>query len=434
MTQIRKPLDRKFRKLSLKQRLEALYAAGYLSTEDLQNWQNEEQLLSCSDADRMIENVIGRFALPEGLAVNFLVNSNRYQIPLVVEEPSVVAALSFAALLSEKTGGFTASAERPVLTGQVQLVGISDTAAAQRQLTDQHQTIIDAANACIPNMLQRGGGALSVSSKLFRGTQSGAEMLVVHIDIDTCDAMGANQVNTVCEAIAPMLEAITGGTAVLKILSNLADQALVKAQVTYPTQLLATKDWSGEEVRDRIVLASDFALADVYRATTHNKGIMNGIDAVAIATGNDWRAIEAAAHAFAARSGQYRALSCWSVSTDGDLYGSIELPLKVGTVGGSLQTNPAVRANLSLLGISSAPELAGVMAAVGLAQNFAALRALASSGIQQGHMTLHARSVALAAQAPDHLFDEVVRRLVQDGEIKIHRAQAIIEELQNNTP
>lgn len=424
-----KPLNRKFRKMSIAERLQALFDAGYLTEQELHAWQQEQTLLPTPAANHMIENVIGRFALPEGIAVNFPVNGKLYQVPVVVEEPSVVAALSYAALLAEKSGGFRASADAPVLTGQIQLVSLANIDRAQASIEADQTEILAAANAVIPNMVARGGGARAISCHRHHGVHSDTAMLVVHLAIDTRDAMGANQVNTVCEAVAPRLEALTGGTAVLKILSNLADQALARAQVTYPCAQLTTREYSGEVVRDRMILASDLALADAYRATTHNKGIMNGIDAVALATGNDWRSIEAAAHAFAARSGRYQALSCWTRDENGDLRGQIELPLKVGTVGGSLQTNPAVMANLALLKVQSAPELAALMAAVGLAQNFAALRALATSGIQQGHMTLHARSVALAAQAPAHLFDEVVRQLVAGGEIKVHRAQAIISAL-----
>ena len=422
-------LNRQFRKLSIQERIDALLEAGYLDEAEHAVWSQERQLLSTAAANRMIENVIGRFALPEGVAINFPVNNTLYQIPLVVEEPSIVAALSFAALLAEKGGGFQASTDEPILIGQVQLVGLNKIDYAQKQIEQQREKILACVNDCMPRMLARGGGARELSSHSIQGEVSGEKMLIVHIHIDTRDAMGANLVNTACETVAPLLETITGGRAVLKILSNLADRALARASVKFSPQLLGSKNWPGEMVRDRIVLANDFALADPYRATTHNKGIMNGIDAVALATGNDWRSIEAAAHAYAARSGQYRALTQWRVDSNGDLVGEIELPIKVGIIGGSLQTNPAVASNQKLLGVCSAVELAGLMAAVGLAQNFAALRALASSGIQQGHMTLHARSVALAANTPEHLFDIVVKRLVEEGDIKVWKAEAIIKEL-----
>ncbi|WP_026337823.1 hydroxymethylglutaryl-CoA reductase, degradative [Teredinibacter turnerae] len=429
----RKTLHRKFRKLSVQERLQALFDAGYFDRETHQFWQDGRTVLQESAADRMIENVVGRFAFPQGIAVNFPLNGQIYQVPLVVEEPSVVAALSFAALLAEKNGGFTAAASSPILIGQVQLTGLDDPLAAERMLRAAQASIASAAQQAMPNMVARGGGLRDISFHHHDGEHSGRSMLVVHLHIDTQDAMGANMVNSVCEAVAPLLEAVCGGEAVLKILSNLADEALAQAEVTLPCSLLAAPGWSGEQVRDRIILASDLALADPYRATTHNKGIMNGVDALALATGNDWRSIEAAAHAFAARSGQYRALSRWTKTENGDLQGELTMPIKVGTVGGSLQTNPAVLANLKLLGISRAQELASLMVAVGLAQNFAALRALASNGIQQGHMTLHARSVALAANAPSDIFDEVVKRLVASGDIKIETAQQIIQQLQTGS-
>ncbi|WP_045826198.1 hydroxymethylglutaryl-CoA reductase, degradative [Teredinibacter turnerae] len=429
----RKTLHRKFRKLSVQERLQALFDAGYFDRETHQFWQDGGTVLQESAADRMIENVVGRFAFPQGIAANFPLNGQIYQVPLVVEEPSVVAALSFAALLAEKNGGFTAAASSPILIGQVQLTGLDDPLAAEQMLRAAQESIARAAQQAMPNMVARGGGLRDISFHHHDGEHSGRSMLVVHLHIDTQDAMGANMVNSVCEAVAPLLEAVCGGEAVLKILSNLADEALAQAEVTLPCSLLAAPGWSGEQVRDRIILASDLALADPYRATTHNKGIMNGVDALALATGNDWRSIEAAAHAFAARSGQYRALSRWTKTEYGDLQGELTMPIKVGTVGGSLQTNPAVLANLKLLGISRAQELASLMAAVGLAQNFAALRALASNGIQQGHMTLHARSVALAANAPSDIFDEVVKQLVASGDIKIETAQQIIQQLQTGS-
>ncbi|WP_026337512.1 hydroxymethylglutaryl-CoA reductase, degradative [Teredinibacter turnerae] len=429
----RKTLHRKFRKLSVQERLQALFDAGYFDRETHQFWQDGGTVLQESAADRMIENVVGRFAFPQGIAVNFPLNGQVYQVPLVLEEPSVVAALSFAALLAEKNGGFTAAASSPILIGQVQLTGLDDPLAAEQMLRAAQESIARAAQQAMPNMVARGGGLRDISFHHHDGEHSGRAMLVVHLHIDTQDAMGANMVNSVCEAVAPLLEAVCGGEAVLKILSNLADEALAQAEVTLPCSLLAAPGWSGEQVRDRIILASDLALADPYRATTHNKGIMNGVDALALATGNDWRSIEAAAHAFAARSGQYRALSRWTKTENGDLQGELTMPIKVGTVGGSLQTNPAVLANLKLLGISRAQELASLMAAVGLAQNFAALRALASNGIQQGHMTLHARSVALAANAPSDIFDDVVKQLVASGDIKIETAQQIIQQLQTGS-
>ena len=422
-------VDRKFRKLSVANRLKALHSAGLFDDADLAAWREGVHELRLEQAERMVENVVGRFCLPQGLAVNFPLNGRYYQVPMVVEEPSVIAALSFAALLADKAGGFRAQASEPRISGQVQLLGIPDMDAATRAIRDNDAAILAAANASMPRMVARGGGAQALHFTQVRGQNSGEKMLVVDISINTCDAMGANQVNSVCEAIAPMLEQLTGGWALLKILSNLADEAIATAEVTLTCAVLASADISGEAMRDRIVIANDLALADPKRAATHNKGIMNGIDAVALATGNDWRSIEAAAHAYAAREGQYRALTDWRVGPEGLLQGRIRLPLKVGTVGGSLLGNPAVAPNLKLLGLTSATELAALLAAVGLAQNFAALRALCSVGIQQGHMRMHARSVALAAKVPDALFERVVNQMVADNDIKVTRAQELMRVL-----
>ncbi len=423
-------VNRKFRKLDREARIRSLLDAGYLDEEASSMLLAGEQSLTDAQAEHMIENVIGVFALPQGVAINFPLNNQHFMIPMVVEEPSVVAALSYSALLAEKVGGFMADADQPLIYGQIQLVDIPELEQAEATVNEHAERIIALANSYMPSMVARGGGAREVRVRPLHGPNTQVPMLVVDIAIDTRDAMGANLVNTVCEALAPELETLLHARAVLKILSNLADQALARAQVSFPAEQLAVKGFSGEEVRDRIVLANEFSLADPYRATTHNKGIFNGIDAVAIATGNDWRSIEAAAHAYAARDGQYRALTRWQVDEQGALRGDIELPMKVGTVGGSLQSNPAVRVNQSLLGLTRAQDLAALLAAVGLAQNFAALRALAGSGIQQGHMTLHARSVALSAGTPLEFFDQVVKQLVAEGEIKVWRAQELIEELE----
>jgi hydroxymethylglutaryl-CoA reductase len=283
-------------------------------------------------------------------------------------------------------------------------------------------------------MVARGGGVEDIEVMIHTAPDGSRDMVVVHLLVNTCDAMGANLVNTMCEGIAPLVETITGGKVFLRILSNLTDRALVWAKATIPVELLATKGHAGAEVRDGIILANDLAIVDPYRAATHNKGVMNGVDAVALATGNDWRALEAAAHAYAARGqGGYTALTRWYKNDAGDLVGSIEMPMKVGIVGGPLQTNPTVAINHRIMGIRSARELAEIMGAVGLAQNFSALRALVTDGIQQGHMTLHARSVAMAAEATPDIFDVVVERLLDDGEIKIWKAREIIAELRGQS-
>ena len=418
-----------FFRMSVSERISALHERGLLSDADVRALASGDHTLRLPVADKMIENVVGVFGLPLGYALNFLIDGRDYVIPLVVEEPSIVAGLSGAARMARLSGGFQTAATDPILIGQVQAVNIDDVAGAEARLLERQDEILALANSLHPKMQARGGGAREV--EVFRHTapEGGREMLVLHLLVDTRDAMGANLVNTMCEGVASLVETITGGKVFLRILSNLTDRALARASVRIPTKNLEGKGFSGEEVRDGIILANDLALVDPYRATTHNKGIMNGIDAVAIATGNDWRAIEAAAHAYAARSGRYRALTRWYRHDSGDLAGEIEIPMKVGTVGGSLETNPSVRINHRLLGSPNARELAGIMAAVGLAQNFAALRALSTDGIQQNHMTLHARSVASAASVPDELFDTVVEALIESGEIKVWKAREILKNL-----
>jgi hydroxymethylglutaryl-CoA reductase len=380
-------------------------------------------------ADRMIENVVGVMGMPMGLALNFLINGRDRIVPLVVEEPSIVAALSSAAKTARAAGGFTTEATDPILAGQVEVVDVADVDAARTAVVDRKDEIIALANSLQPKMVARGGGAVDIEVLVHQSPRGAAPMLGVHLLVNTCDAMGANLVNTMCEGVAPLVESMTGGRVFLRILSNLSDRAVVRASVAIAPELLAGKGFSGEEVRDGIVQASDLALVDPYRATTHNKGVMNGVDALALATGNDWRALEAAAHAFAARFGRYSSMTTWDVSHDGSLTGSIELPMKVGTVGGPLQSNPTVALAHRVLGVESAVDLAQVMGAVGLGQNFSALRALVTDGIQQGHMSLHARTVAAAAGAPTDLFDAVVDGLIDDGEIKVWKAKALIAEL-----
>ena len=418
-----------FYKLTIAERVKAVHDRGLISGSDYQELTSGSHTLDPRAADKMIENVVGVMGLPIGLALNFVINEKPYVVPLVVEEPSIVAALSSAAKLTSQCGGFTAQSTDPVLIGQVQVVDLPDIDAARRALLNRKQEVLNLANSFHPKMVGRGGGAKDLELYVHPLPSKREQMLVVHLLVDTRDAMGANLVNTMCEGVASLVETITGGHVFLRILSNLTDRALARAQVRIPLSLLQGKGYSGEEVRDGIIVASDFAAIDPYRAATHNKGIMNGIDPVAIATGNDWRAIEAGAHAYAARSGQYGSLTRWWADQDGSLCGAIELPLKVGIVGGPLQSNPTVALNLRMLGVESATELAEVMATVGLAQNFGAIRALATEGIQQGHMTLHARSVVTAAETPEELFEEVLERLVQSGEIKIWKAQAIAAEV-----
>ena len=417
-----------FFRMSIAQRIDALHRRGLLSDDDMSLLDGAGHTLRLPVADKMIENVVGVFGLPMGVALNFLVNGRDYVVPLVVEEASIVAGLSGIGRIARLSGGFTAASPDSILIGQVQAVGMDDPARAKSQLLARKQELLALANSLHPNMVARGGGARDIEVHVHAGPQGG-HMVVVHLLVDTREAMGANLVNSMCEGIATLVETITGGKVFLRILSNLTDRAVAAASVRIPVKNLEGKGYSGEEVRDGIVLASDLAQVDPYRATTHNKGIMNGVDALAIATGNDWRAIESAAHAFAARSGRYRALSRWYTNAEGDLVGEIEIPMKVGTVGGAVETNPSARINHRLLGSPAAGELAGILAAVGLAQNLAALRALATDGIQKGHMTLHARSVATSAGVPESLFDDVVEGLIESGEIKVWKAREIAQDL-----
>lgn len=418
-----------FYKLSVKERVQLLRERGLLSRDDYRELVSGEHTLDIGRADKMIENVIGVLGLPVGLGLNFLINDKEYVVPLAVEEPSIVAALSSAAKLVRSHGGFRARSTDPILIGQVQVVDMTHTARARAALLQRKDEILNLANSLHPRMVARGGGAKDIEVLLHPAPDGGRDMLLLHLLVHTGDAMGANLVNSMCEGVAPLVEAITGGRVFLRILSNLTDRALVYAEMTIPVTALAGNGRDGAEVRDGIILANDLAMVDPYRAATHNKGVMNGVDAVALATGNDWRALEAAAHAYAARGNSYSALTHWGKNERGDLFGSIEMPMKVGTVGGPLQSNPTVALNHRLLGVESACELAQVMGAVGLAQNFSALRALVTDGIQQGHMTLHARSVAMAAGAAAESFELVVERLLADGEIKIWKARQIVAEL-----
>ncbi len=379
-------------------------------------------------ADHMVENAVGVTGLPLGIGLNFLINGRDRIVPMAIEEPSVIAAASHAARLVRHSGGFWAEADPPLMIGQVQLVDVPDLESAVRGLEAATPELLAAANAVHPNMVKRGGGARAIKVRSLPSTPSGP-MLVVHVLVDVGDAMGANAVNSIAEALAPRIEELTGAQARLRILSNLADERLARAMMRLPFSVLESDCCAGRELAERVVEAWAFAAADPYRAATHNKGVMNGVDAVALATGNDWRGIEAGAHAYAARNGRYGPLSEWRIEAD-TLVGTIELPLAVGIVGGNLECNPRVRFALRVLGISSARELAAIMAAVGLGQNFAALRALVTDGIQRGHMALHARGVAMAAGAPAGLVDHVTAQLIASGEIKLSKAREILQSVQ----
>lgn len=389
--------------------------------------------LSTDAADHMIENAVGTYALPIGIAVNFQVNDRDVLVPMAIEEPSVVAGASFMAKLARAGGGFQATTDEPVMIGQLQVLGIAELDAARLALLKHKEELIAEADAIDPVLKKFGGGARDLEVRILDESPIGP-FLVVHLIYDVRDAMGANAVNTACERLAPRVESITGGHVHLRILSNLADRRLARVRCKVPVKELAfggeNVKYTGEQVRDGIVAAYAFAAADPYRAATHNKGIMNGVDAVVIATGNDWRAIEAGAHAYAARSGRYTSLSTWEQDADGNLVGILEMPMAVGIIGGATKVHPAAQAALKLMGVKTAAELAQVIVAVGLAQNMAALRALATEGIQRGHMSLHARQVAIAAGATGDLIEEVARRMVEEKVVRIDRAEAILKEKQ----
>jgi hydroxymethylglutaryl-CoA reductase len=382
--------------------------------------------LPLANADAMIENAIGVLGLPVGLGLNFQINGEDVLIPMAVEEPSVIAAVSLAAKIAREGGGFRIESDPPRMIGQVQITELDNPTQARSQLLHEKEAILAAANALQPQMKARGGGAKDLEVRLLQ--VGGETQAILHLIVDTQDAMGANLINTMCEGIAPMVERITSGRVRLRILSNLADLRLARASCRIPFDALSDFGFAGAEVAHGIAAASLFADADPYRACTHNKGVMNGVDAVALATGNDWRAIEAGAHAFAARNGRYEPLTRWWVS-DGALHGSIELPVQVGTVGGAVKANPLIPVLLRTMGNPGAQRLAGIMAAVGLAQNMAALRALGTVGIQKGHMALHARNVALSAGAKGGAVEVVARALIAAGEIKLHRAQEILAKM-----
>jgi hydroxymethylglutaryl-CoA reductase len=382
--------------------------------------------------ERMIENVVGVLPLPVGIATNFVVNGRDYLVPMAIEEPSVVAAASNAAKVARASGGFRARATPPVMIGQVQLVGVSDPAAARLRILDHRDELLTAANAKDPVLVKFGGGAKEVEVRLLASSRG--TMVVVHLLVDARDAGGMNAVNTMCEALAPELARLAGGKAVLRIISNLAIHRLARASATFKADLLATETATGPEVVEAILDAYAFAAADPFRCATHNKGIMNGVSAVVLATGNDFRAVESGAHTYAAwlaRDGGnvVRPLSTYEKDRDGNLVGSIELPVPVGLIGGATAVHPTAKALVKVLGVKTSGELGELLAAVGLAQNFAALRALATEGIQRGHMELHARNLAASAGARPEEVDRVVERLVAERQIRFDRAKAIVEEL-----
>ena len=409
-----------FYRLDLPERHAHLVERFDLTAEDLAVLRDGGRL-SIDRADKMVENCVGVFGLPIGLGLNFTINNKDYVVPMVVEEPSVVAAVSNMARVVQQSGGFTAEADPSVMIGQVQVVDVPNMETAKEAILKNQDKILEMANAVHPNMQERGGGAHAVEVRTF----DDPEMMVVHILVDCKDAMGANAVNAMAEGIAPIIEQVTLGRVNLRILSNLADRRCARAFCQIPEVLLGGKGYTGEQVSQGIVEAYQFAAVDPYRAATHNKGVMNGIDAVAIATGNDWRGVEAGAHAYAARSGRYTSLTKWW-RKDGQLCGSIELPMAVGVVGGSTNVHPTLRVLRKLLNVDSAAELGFVMAAAGLSQNLGALRALATEGIQRGHMSLHARSVALAAGAEGAEVVRIAQKMIERGSIKLDVARELM--------
>ncbi len=414
-------------KLNITERQERVSDYADFSDDDLSALNDS---LSLAEADSMIENVVGRYALPLGLATNFRLNGRSVVVPMAVEEPSIVAAVSYAAKLTLGTGGFTTNSSKPLMIGQVQILDLPNLDAAATKLLAAKSDLLAAANRHHPTIQRLGGGAKNIECRPLPETPVGP-MLILHLLYDCRDAMGANAVNTAAEAIAPLVEQITGGRVNLRILSNLTDRRTAEAECRIPVGPLARHGLDGQQVARLIYEAWAFAAVDPYRAATHNKGIMNGIDAVAVATGNDWRAIEAGAHAYAARHGHYTSLTEWSLvnSSAGEithLHGLLSMPLSVGTVGGATKAHPTARAAMKILGMPDARGLAEIMAAVGLAQNFAAMRALATEGIQRGHMRLHARQVALAAGAQGAQVQRIANQLVAEGAIREERARELV--------
>ncbi len=422
---------KEFYKLSASERLEFVRNFAGL-TEEEATILGHYGGLGAETANRMIENVVGTTQLPIGIATNFKINGRDYLIPFAIEEPSVVAAASKAAKIARAAGGFTTTSTEPVMIGQIQLVNPrfkeNDWANAIKFVNENESKLVAFANTLDKTLAEHGGGARRIESRVIDSPRG--RMLAVHLLVDVRDAMGANAVNTMCEALAPKLEELTGASARLRIISNLAVNRTAHAKAVFPkSELAVEKICGGEETIERILDAYAFAASDEYRACTHNKGIMNGVDAVAIATGNDWRALEAGAHAFAALSGKYSPLTKYYKNEEGDLVGEITLPVALGLVGGATKTHPVARVCVKILGVKTARELGEVLAAVGLAQNFAALRALATEGIQAGHMKLHAKNIAVLAGVKGELIDVIAQKMIEEKKISVDRARELIAEL-----
>jgi hydroxymethylglutaryl-CoA reductase len=410
-----------FHKMTVEERIRIVKEFAELSEDDLAML-TKQGALDIQTADRMIENVIGTFEIPLGVAANIIINEKEYLIPMAVEEPSVVAGVTNAARIARSGGGFFTSSTGSIMIAQIQVVNLSDPYAAKLRLYEEKEEILRIVNEKDPVLVKIGGGARDIEVRVIE-TAAG-EMVIVHLIVDTRDAMGANAVNTMAEAIAPYISQWTGGKVYLRILSNLADKRLVRARVR-----VKKEEFSDADVLDGIIAAWAFADADPHRAATHNKGIMNGITPLIIVTGNDFRAIEAGAHAYAARTGRYRSLTHWERDQDGDLMGTIEVPMAVGLVGGATTTHPLSKIAIKMLGVKTANELGEIIGAVGLCQNLAALRALAAEGIQKGHMSLHAKNIAIATGATGDDIDAVAKRMIEERNVRVDRAQEILEEL-----
>ncbi|MFX1508985.1 MAG: hydroxymethylglutaryl-CoA reductase, degradative [Promethearchaeota archaeon] len=416
-----------FYRLSIRERVEKLRAFANLSDEEVSILE-AFGALDPATANRMIENVVGSYGFPLGIATNFKINGEDYLIPMVLEEPSVVAAASNAARMARETGGFIATATDPVMIGQIQVADIPDLEKALESLIHQRVNLLKVANAQDPVLVKFGGGARDLQVRKIDTIMG--PMLVVHLLVDARDAMGANAVNTMCEALAPLIEDFTKGKVYLRILSNLAVHRLARAEAIFPAKALG-----GPKVVEGILKAYAFAQADPYRCATHNKGIMNGIDAVLLATGQDFRAVEAGAHTYAAtQSGGYQSLTQYEETAEGDLRGTIELPMAVGLVGGATRTHPVARLCVKILGVKTATELAQIIVSVGLAQNLAALRALSQEGIQTGHMKLHARNLAVAAGASRDEVDQVAKKMIAEKRVRYDQAEEILAELRKKKP
>ena len=417
-----------FSKKSYYERLELLKAQALLSADKQTSLEQDEQV-SLVVADQMSENVVGTFSLPYSIIPEILVNGKDYTVPYVTEEPSVVAAASYASKIIKRAGGFTAQVHERQMIGQVALYQVPDMDNAQAQINSQKEQLLELANQAYPSIVKRGGGARDLHVEQIKGE---TDFLVVYLHVDTQEAMGANMLNTMLEALKPVLEELSQGQSLMGILSNYATDSLVTASCRIAFRYLSRQKEQGREIAEKIALASQFAQADPYRATTHNKGIFNGIDAILIATGNDWRAIEAGAHAFASRDGRYQGLSRWTLDLEREeLVGEMTLPMPVATKGGSIGLNSRVSLSHELLGNPSAKELAQIIVSIGLAQNFAALKALVSTGIQQGHMKLQAKSLALLAGASESEVAPLVERLIADKTFNLETAQRYLENLRS---